>query len=704
MKTIKNKTILVYIASIITFLVLLMIPSLNILLGTYKWAMKQKAFWQGGVELIIFISLCCIINFVSKQSNKKIILIIGAIYLVLNGVIIPVVVDAIYLDVIFFIGSTLRGIKKKDNNLLFDFIMGVSVWGAGAIVCSLLGKGTVNDLCVFTLICFIVCLFICHNYKSSVLEITGKLIEDTTNKTSYVGILTLFVLLMLFAKTNSAFEYDSLWYGLRSDYVLIGNNSFYDNLGFAAFVYYYPKLAEFIMIPLNKFGDFSFITCVGVWILAMVLYLVKCTIMVVKKELEHLADVLVLIFSLIPAIANISNTAKPDIWGFFFVLLAVFCFYIYDENKNKDFISYGFVALALCTGTKLTYILWGGIPFILWLVLYVIKKRPLNDIVYSLMNNIILCVSSLFFVFGIHLRTYILTGYPIYPLALSVWEKIGFRPKEYKLYSDIQVGLLSDLSISELTKRVYQFIFNPTDLGHVIMLWTTNISFLFMFMWIIFKKKKKAHIYSALLCIVYFIFEWYYKLFMPVPDGNYFILPIVFVSVYFFINIDFDNMLSKRVYYLMAFIFVLTTTPITLVSHPSWAYGTKAFSNDVIPTNFDTENMRVQATAYRGVGRIDDYVKNYSKTDRVIVGGNSQLAEYWIHASSEGMDALYSQTLSNMNLVNDYNYFCDYINDINLKAFILFNEGGDPLIERYLSEHGYANCIVDDGATCYELR
>ena len=38
------------------------------------------------------------------------------------------------------------------------------------------------------------------------------------------------IVLALFAKTNTAQDYDSLWYGLRSQYVLVGQNSFYDDL------------------------------------------------------------------------------------------------------------------------------------------------------------------------------------------------------------------------------------------------------------------------------------------------------------------------------------------------------------------------------------------------------------------------------------------------------------------------------------------
>ncbi len=61
--------------------------------------------------------------------------------------------------------------------------------------------------------------------------------------------------LVMAAKTNLINDYDSWWYGLRSNYVFEQGGSIFADLGLSHFVFYYPKLYEALILPLCAFPD-----------------------------------------------------------------------------------------------------------------------------------------------------------------------------------------------------------------------------------------------------------------------------------------------------------------------------------------------------------------------------------------------------------------------------------------------------------------
>ena len=60
-------------------------------------------------------------------------------------------------------------------------------------------------------------------------------------------------------RMNTALDFDSLWYGVRSRYVLDNGNGIYENMGTIGIVYTYSKGWEVMTLPLANLPSYSFL-------------------------------------------------------------------------------------------------------------------------------------------------------------------------------------------------------------------------------------------------------------------------------------------------------------------------------------------------------------------------------------------------------------------------------------------------------------
>lgn len=719
----KSKIFLLVICS----LFLTIYPFIRImLLGVYKWHSTQAMFWQGGIELIFFGIAMFVLWIIMKKKTILPMLLLSILYLSMNGVILPVLLTALYLECLQFIGAAFLSFQTKSmtKDILKRFVAGISIWGTGAIILSLLGHGLINDLRIYTICLILISLIIKRKkiYYCTYTKFEHFLRYNITTVWQYVALTAIvLVVLALFAKTNTAQDYDSLWYGLRPQYVLVGHHSFYDNLGYVHFVYYYPKLMELLYLPISDLGDYSFLPCANIWVFVLILYIIHCFI----KKYQHLSITanlgLVCVIATIPAIANISATAKPDILGAFFVLLAfTFCLN-YFQNKKMSYAIWGGIALLLCTGTKLTYFLWGGILALLFLVFVFIDKKREQTIwnaAKELKINALLILSSLFFIVGIHLRTYLLTGVPVYPIGLSFWKFLGFQTGTY-LRSDpidpLRGASIFNTSALAILNRLKSFFLDPnaSDLSKVIMLWTSNVFLIAIIAFLFYKKKNSTtrhcgNIFENNLLGLYIVVMLYYMILMPHPDGNYFILPIIVILLLCIKNIKISEVHKNTVSFgIIILSYTLFQFPIMFVSHPSWAYGTKTFSNQIIVNNFETKTNNHALFVANDILDIENKVSQFKNTDRVISSGKtpktSSKLDFHLSCSLETFDTISSK---NPNLTN-YNFFKKYLDEINIKALIVFkaDKSNFPLfVQNYIETKNIVSITETSTAICYEVR
>lgn len=700
---------------IILTLLLSILPLYNIMIkGPFHWGLGQKQFIEGGIELCICGILILLIGCWLNGRKAFSVLFFSLIYLSMNGVIIPFLIDLLYFEVIIFCGSVIISLRKEwiEIDILKAFLAGVCVWGAGAIILSALGFGTINCLRWYTVFLFAGMYILKRNrdYHSVSFRLYNYINNEiTTNFCFFIFVVIVLIVLALFAKTNTAHDYDSLWYGLRPEYVLIGENSFFDDKGFLSFVYYYPKLVELLFLPISGLGDYSFICGANIFVFVIFLYAAHQIIIDKISDASYVIQLLILsLIASIPAIANISATAKPDIMGATFVLVAILFGLKYKKSGDFSYVVWAMISLLMCTGTKLTYILWGGIVF-LFLVFECWSKRKKVK-TYSVpkfcLNDFLVIGLSVLFVGGVHFRTFLLTGVPIYPLGISFFKKVGLDTKPFMLESFITSK--AECTLESSLQRLYEFIFNPNNLGHVIFLWTTNVAILAILIYLFFKKKRRSKLEYLFLGTLTLIML-YYMLTMGIPDGNYFIIPIVLLFIFFLGGVGWSKLSSgeSKVVIVIFFTFLCVHLPIMFITHPSWAYGTKAFSSELYVENCNTVEKNDELLKGCGIGLINDYVKLYNESDRVIssfmVGAN----HFRLECAVEGASELQSITLTNDEIMGDYEVFCEYLDNAKIKALIVSYDDNSiysEYVNKYISEKGYVNMIVDTNAVCYEIR
>jgi len=732
-KKLSNNLSIKNIVIILLTIIFTVIPFYNIVIkGVYHWHITQPEFWQGGLEILIFIFFSFILSHKCESKMNTILLLFGAIYLSMNGVIIPFMTVYIYFEILHYIGFTILNIKKGEciNRIIENFIAGISVWGVFAIICSLLKIGTFNDLRIMTLALLIICIILNNKkkYYSLFNYFNDFINKNNKNSLSKISIIVLtFLVLALIAKTNTTQDYDSLWYGLRPEHVLIGSHSFYDYLGYSAFVYYYPKLMELLFLPISNLGDYSFIIIGNVFVYIL---LIVCLYRIfnnmfknINKDANYkfnLITWIILVIATIPAITGITDSAKPDILGCFLTICAFMFFteFLSDKKKN-EFLILAIVSLILATGTKLTYILWGGLLFfvIIYILILLIYKKEisLSDFKFKKFKNVYLVTfSSIFFILGIHYRTLKLTGYPLYPSFLNVFNVFGFNP----IYPAKNVSInLTELSLQGpgyIINRLYELFFNPNSLPHVIMLWVSSIIPFMLIVSILYYRKStcKKNIFIILLTIAYIISTFYYMVFQEIPDGNYFIAPIIILllilinKVYISQEVQLNKINDKTIRF-MIIMFIFLQTPIMFVSSPSWQIGTKPFSKDIVKTNFETNIVNESSYKQNGYYNIAKYISTNMSKERIIASTIDLTILNRIDGPIEAFGQIQDPHLSNKDITANYENFYKYLNQSKIRGFLLLNEDNSVFreyVEKYIKQNGYSNMIKDEKGVFYIIN
>ena len=90
-----------------------------------------------------------------------------------------------------------------------------------------------------------------------------KMAEWRENKPVSLAIAAMYALifsmiLLQVGRMNICADYDSLHYGLRSEYVLNDGGGIYENLGSINVVYTYSKGLETLLLPISGLPSYSF--------------------------------------------------------------------------------------------------------------------------------------------------------------------------------------------------------------------------------------------------------------------------------------------------------------------------------------------------------------------------------------------------------------------------------------------------------------
>lgn len=696
-----------YFIIVMVMLPFLVLPIKNILLGTFKWHIQQPESWQGMIEIAIFMGILVTILQLTKGIYKIILFWATIIlYMMLNGVIIPVFIAYVYLESVKHIGYVVKGklnIKLSINKHIIDFVIGIIVVSFCMIIMSLLGLGTISDLTILVTILGGVSLIIDHHLQLIITDINNYVKSNNKIDINILFVFIVGIILIQFAKSNRCIDYDSIWYGLRPNQILFGENSFYDNLGMVSFVYYYPKLMELFYAPISGFQDYSFIYSFNIFVLAMLALLIYSFFKDLGIEKKMSLVGVAVIFS-IPAIVGMGPTAKTDIFTCFLILTAHNILFLFLKDKNIETMILGLAIAVLSYGAKLTSLLYTTliiITFFLIILIMHLKKKTVFREKKIHKGVSILFVITILVVLGITYRTYLLTGYPTYKTGANIWEKIGFNGK-YPFYGSDEMGLtgIKIVSIKDIIKRIYSVFFDPKNLEHIIMLWTANIYIFYLIFISIFKKYINLNsVIKKMIALNALVFGGaiYYLITMGVPDGNYFIVPIInLIIILISIIHTIGNKTIKKIFYMCTVLMIGLNSITMFVSHSSWKWGTRVFDFNIFKSNFETNTRNEEVFNYHGLLEIYNYLSE--NNIKVVASGDENII-HRLPGRVEALNNIASGHIGNPIILSSYDEFIKFINWSGVTGFVVDKDNNNfPQYINYINkiQEEYSTIKIDD--------
>ena len=352
-------------------------------------------------------------------------------------------------------------------------------------------------------------------------------------------------------RLNIALDFDTLWYGVRSQYIVAGGTGLYENPGLVGMVYVYSKGFEVLTLPLCDLASHSYLTFFNLWLAvlgigAMVWNAVLLTgnrKQETEKKLTYhsvLPGIMAAVLTVsVPGIMNMALTAKADLitWLLQLIMLGCFFQYIHVYENHWTFLSGAAGSYFLSLTMKPTSLVFSTAVFgmmglyLLWFWFH--ERGAAAD----LFHHLVRLIGSLCLPFGalagIWARTMKITGMPVTSVFTSIFAWFGFKMKYPFATSELPQNYQEESTLHVLARRIWQMLMQPQgeDMGHVILAWGTSLMAVLIVMLVlygIFSKKgdEQSHIWNAALVIFFpFVIVSLISLSMLYQiDGNYFML------------------------------------------------------------------------------------------------------------------------------------------------------------------------------------
>lgn len=534
----------------------------------YRTGYDGERFWQPETQwllfevAIVFGAAFAILMLIRDRKLRNGALALEAVVFTwIHQTFLPVLVSGLYLVVIIRAGRVLRRWLDKNQVLnreqlpdrdpwMADFTLGsiglILLYG----LMSLAGVGSIQATRVAAIGIGILTFLPCFcrtgreqgeqfhepammNSAESGQSGTGRK-RGTVHWTIAVAAAFIFAMLMLqIGRMNICADYDSLHYGLRSEYVFNNGNGIFENMGSINVVYTYSKGLETLLLPISGLPSYSFFLSFQIWMtLGILLSAAEITGLFVERRMSMLCMALL---ASIPAIMNMGITAKTDSATCLFqLIMTYFLLRFVKEQKTVDFAMAGnaFLMTMVLKPTSLAFsTVLAGTVFIFLFVTRCFKVNIKDRALLSWIPAIAMWLM-------IWARTLIQTGLPVTSVLTSIWTKLGFTVKYPFMFDGLPSnggGLSLKGMLKHLLKRLYGVLLAPvgSDMSHVRIAWGTSLLLIFLVLFLVpllaRMKKGKKEDRRPLACLVsIFVTNGLMSLVMLYllwqVDGNYFLL------------------------------------------------------------------------------------------------------------------------------------------------------------------------------------
>ncbi len=488
--------------------------------GVLAWHIRQPEYIRMISELLIIWILLFLFFTVIKAGKRllggALIFLLILVFSWIHKLLFPIVFTGGYTVYLILAGRFFsRSLLKREWDCTWDFLMGSAVTICIYCICSLTGMGSIRNLRIWVLVsgCMLVgnsLMQICKRKGGFELAqaVHGKQEENLQISWVQTMMLASIVLLILLqaGRMNLAVDFDSIWYGVRSDRMLNSGNGIYEDLKTLGVVYTYSKGFETLLLPLAGLPSYSFTIAMNLWITVLLL---KAAYETVRHCLTPEKALWVpFLMAAVPGIMNMADTAKADLMTVFCQILMVQSVVTAagDQGTHKaDWLVAGMAAGGVSLALKPTAMVYSpaivGMSM-LWLIRDFLlyrrfeNKREEGGAVKPWMkfqdHRIwLMLIPSAAALAGIWGRTLKLVGVPVTSVFFSVFQKLGFEVK-YPFYASGFPSAGSGRSIPEqilfLMKRLYGVLLNPQgdDMAHVIIAWGGVLPAVLFGLWLVF--------------------------------------------------------------------------------------------------------------------------------------------------------------------------------------------------------------------------
>ncbi len=563
---------------------------------TSKWSLGQKLFGMEGLKMVLETGVFFLwaAAFSVGYSQGRITAGISGTGLLaeilagawLHQIFLPLLVSGLWFMLLLLFGDTIRRAAEKAAGAVPDgadgaaagrlwrlcaaFLLGSGAWIS--LVCLFSAFGIGGLLRIRLLAACVALLVLLTNRKrllrravavnrwlrenpamgrASARSGNGEAGACGTGRNVLPGLLFALILTMLFiqlARMNLKPDYDSLHYGLRSQYILDTGGGIYEDLGNINLVYTYPKGYEILSFPLAGTVTWSYQLCFNLWLTVFVLVLAAgIAALSGGEKLRCLATAA--FGALTPGIMNMAITAKSDTA----TLACQLCILasaagILLSGKAQEKRKWFFAALGACLlsfSMKPTALVFSLVlAAACWFFLAVGSGRRRRESVLSGRREkagaaawLTVSAAILFVCGGAWLgtweRTLRMTGVPVTSVFVSIWKLLGFQVRWPYAFLPVPVqGLTMETgeSLRFLLGRLYGVLAAPVgdDMDHVVIAWGGCLTAVSLLAWLFWgrKKEEKAEVIRlvrmagiwigvASLASLYLLWQ---------VDGNYFML------------------------------------------------------------------------------------------------------------------------------------------------------------------------------------
>jgi hypothetical protein len=617
------------------------IPADIFLNRIYSGQLKQPETVQGGIELLVVFALFLFVTTLIRRPviHTIITALVGAFYLQTHSILAPAALGLIFLESIIQIGIAVQRLLKIGEERTSDifsylatFIIGAATWLLGALILSAMGFGTITLLRFYSLVLGLIS-FACVKATPLSLMLMRRF-KRLPAKDRITVLFLLVLILAQFGKANYGMDYDSAWYGLRPERVLLGSHSLFDNLKLVHFVYYYPKHFETLSLPLADLNNGIFIIAFNVVLLGVGFLAVYYLARELGLKRSGALFVTVLLGS-IPSFSNMASTAKSDNLLAVYAYLAALFFWRWANKRSALDFSFAFAALMGMLGTKITAFIYAPLLAIGFISVEFcrrsIEKRSASTkkAPPSLSDDrnlpiriapVIVAGIALLSYSGLALRTWSLTGIPTLPGFAGIWDIFGLTPKYPWNGADFGFLAYPVRTLNDFFTYWYRLHFNPWRYGHYLIAWPANVGFFSVCCLIVLtsvrsvhKRAQSAFLYACLPIMAGGILWACLMRRHGVEggtDGNYFTIPVVLATLSVAGILSNIRGSIRTVMLLCCLGFIALHLPIMFVSHWSGHPGTQPFSFSLDKPLFDAKADAKASLKRIGALEIEEYLEN----------------------------------------------------------------------------------------------